>query len=118
MEVVTRGRQATATSDRWDRVRRLWHPVVLLVGAPAVGSLIPALVWLAFQPHSGAAVIGATMASLFATGRVTMRVLDRFGIVGMWTRLAWVMAATIVSLVAWGVILSAGEATYEPGASG
>ncbi|HEX9480955.1 MAG TPA: hypothetical protein VF927_02520 [Solirubrobacteraceae bacterium] len=94
-------------------MQRVPGPLLLLVAVPAIGSLLPALVWLGVQGHSEKVVIGATMASLLATGRIAMRVLDRLGVNGMWARLKWVIAAIIVGLTVWGVVLSAGGAYYE-----
>jgi hypothetical protein len=96
-------------------VRLLRYPALLLVAVPAVASLLPALVWVQFDAHGSKAVIAATMGSLLATGRVAMRVLDKLGVSEMWARLAWVIAAAIVGIVVWGVILSAGGAYYELG---
>jgi hypothetical protein len=61
--------------------------------------------------HNGNAFLGLMMLSLAATARAAMRVLDRRGVAGMWTRLAWIIAAAMVGITIWGVILSAGGAS-------
>jgi len=53
------------------------------------------------------------MGSLFATGRLAMRLLDRLGVADEWRRLAWTLSAAIVGLIVWGVMLKAGNATYS-----
>lgn len=92
-------------------MRRLLSSFLLLTAVPAIGSLVPALVWLAFMTHNGNAFLGLMMLSLVVTARTAMRVLDRRGVTGMWVRLAWIIAAAMIGITIWGVILSAGGAS-------
>jgi hypothetical protein len=80
---------------------------------PAFGTLVPSLSWIAFLGSSGHALLILIMVSLVATARFVRRVLDRLGVSGMWTRLAWVIAAATVGIAIWEVILHVGGATYE-----
>ena len=77
-------------------MRLLRVPALLLVAVPALASLAPALIWLGFVGHGSKVVVGAAMASLVATGRVALRVLDRLRVSGEWARLGWVIAAVLV----------------------
>ena len=72
---------------------------------------MPALVWLGFMTHSGTAFLSLIMLSLIATARTAMVVLDRRGVTGMWVRLAWIIAAAMIGITIWGVILSVGGAS-------
>jgi hypothetical protein len=73
---------------------------------------VPGLVWLTLMDHSGNGVAAVTLLSLVATGRAAMVALDRTGVNRMWPRLAWIIAAAIVGIAIWGLVLSAGGATY------
>jgi hypothetical protein len=92
-------------------VRLLRYPVLLLIASPALGSLIPALLWLVWIGSSGRPLLGLILVSLVATARIAMRLLDRLRVNGMWVRLGWTIAATVVGIAIWGPILHAGGAS-------
>jgi hypothetical protein len=48
------------------------------------------------------------MASLAATVRIALRLLDRLGVGGTWTGVAWALAGAAVSIAVWAAVLQAG----------
>ncbi len=93
-------------------MKRPKSSLLFLIAVPLACTLLPALIWLASRSQDGKVALGAMMLSLAATARVALRVLDRRGIDGMWSRLGWVIVAAMVGIIAWGVILRVGDASF------
>jgi hypothetical protein len=94
-------------------VRALRYPLLFLIASPAVGSLVPSLIWLAWIGNNGKALLVLVMGSLVATARIAMRLLDRLGATGMWVRLASTISAAIVGIAIWATIRHAGGIATE-----
>jgi hypothetical protein len=102
----------SAVADAVD-VRALRYPLLFLIASPAVGSLVPSLIWLAWIGNNGKALLVLVMGSLVATARIAMRLLDRLGATGMWVRLASTISAAIVGIAIWATIRHAGGIATE-----